>query len=52
MKPVKENVVTIEIDVGDGPSGLIVDGQQRVSALANGNGGGYDVFRSHHHTGS
>jgi DGQHR domain-containing protein len=32
--PFKENVVSIEIDIEDGPPGMIVDGQQRLSALA------------------
>src|SRR5436190_1382286 len=34
VSPVRGNVVEIEVDVTDGPPGLIVDGQQRLSALA------------------
>jgi hypothetical protein len=38
--------VTIEIDVGDGPPGLIVDGQQRLSALAPLSSKSFEVFVS------
>src|SRR5262249_46638244 len=34
ITPVDGNVVRVEIDLTDGPPGLIVDGQQRLSALA------------------
>lgn len=34
IHPVKGNIVSVEIDLSDGPPGLIVDGQQRLSALA------------------
>src|SRR4029077_1863832 len=34
VSPIQGNVVEIEVDVTDGPPGLIVDGQQRLSALA------------------
>jgi DGQHR domain-containing protein len=44
--PVKDNIVTIEIDVGNGPPGLIVDGQQRLSALAPLTGKSFEVFVS------
>jgi DGQHR domain-containing protein len=46
VRPVKENVVIIEIDVGDGPPGLIVDGQQRLSALAPLTDKSFEVFVS------
>jgi len=46
VKPVRENIVTIEIDVGDGPPGLIVDGQQRLSALAPLTDKSFEVFVS------
>ena len=44
--PGKGNVVTIEIDVTDGPPGLIVDGQQRLSALAPLTNKSFEVFVS------
>jgi DGQHR domain-containing protein len=34
IHPGKGNVITVEIDIENGPPGLIVDGQQRLSALA------------------
>ncbi|MGE5217310.1 MAG: DGQHR domain-containing protein DpdB [Chloroflexota bacterium] len=46
IHPVKGNVVTIEIDITDGPPGLIVDGQQRLSALAPLNEKSFEVFVS------
>ena len=46
VRPVKGNVVTIEIDVADGPPGLIVDGQQRLSALAPLTNKSFEVFVS------
>ena len=46
VQPVKGNVVTIEIDVADGPPGLIVDGQQRLSALAPLTNKSFEVFVS------
>ena len=46
VKPVRENIVTIEIDVGEGPPGLIVDGQQRLSALAPLTDKSFQVFVS------
>ncbi len=41
-----ENVVEVEIDVEDGPPGLIVDGQQRLSALAPLTDKSFQVFVS------
>lgn len=46
VHPVKGNVVRIEIDVSDGPPGLIVDGQQRLSALAPLTDKPFEVFVS------
>jgi DGQHR domain-containing protein len=46
VRPERENIVTIEIDVGDGPPGLIVDGQQRLSALAPLTNKSFEVFVS------
>jgi DGQHR domain-containing protein len=46
VRPERENIVTIEIDVGDGPPGLIVDGQQRLSALAPLTDKSFEVFVS------
>src|SRR5262249_44966772 len=34
VKPVNDSIVQVEVDLTDGPPGLIVDGQQRLSALA------------------
>jgi DGQHR domain-containing protein len=31
--PLEDNLIKVEIDISDGPPGLIVDGQQRLSAL-------------------
>lgn len=46
VHPAKGNVVTIEIDITDGPPGLIVDGQQRLSALAPLTNKTFEVFVS------
>src|SRR5262249_48643548 len=46
IQPVHSNVVTIEIDIADGPPGLIVDGQQRLSALAPLTEKSFEVFVS------
>jgi DGQHR domain-containing protein len=46
VRPLKENVVAVEFDLSDGPPGLIVDGQQRLSALAPLNGKSFEVFVS------
>src|SRR5262249_17038245 len=46
VKPVKNNVVAIEIDISEGPPGLIVDGQQRLSALAPLTDKSFEVFGS------
>jgi len=46
VRPVNENVVTIEIDVEDGPPGLVVDGQQRLSALTPLTDKSFEVFVS------
>jgi DGQHR domain-containing protein len=46
VHPGKGNIVTIEIDVADGPPGLIVDGQQRLSALAPLTNKSFEVFVS------
>jgi DGQHR domain-containing protein len=43
---VQGNVVEIEVDVTDGPPGLIVDGQQRLSALAPLSDKSFQVFVS------
>jgi DGQHR domain-containing protein len=46
VHPLKGNVVTVEIDVSEGPPGLIVDGQQRLSALAPLTDKSFEVFVS------
>jgi DGQHR domain-containing protein len=46
VRPVDGNVVSVEIDVTDGPPGLIVDGQQRLSALAPLSDKSFQVFVS------
>jgi DGQHR domain-containing protein len=46
IRPHKGNVVTVEIDITDGPPGLIVDGQQRLSALAPLTAKSFEVFVS------
>lgn len=46
IRPVQGNVVTVEIDITDGPPGLIVDGQQRLSALAPLTDKSFQVFVS------
>lgn len=46
VRPVKGNVVKIEIDITNGPPGLIVDGQQRLSALAPLTNKSFEVFVS------
>ncbi|BAL73764.1 DGQHR domain-containing protein DpdB [Bradyrhizobium cosmicum] len=43
---VKDSIVEVEIDVSDGPPGLIVDGQQRLSALAPLTDKSFQVFVS------
>lgn len=34
INPVNDSIVELEVDIGAGPPGLVVDGQQRLSALA------------------
>src|SRR5262249_24474552 len=34
IHPVAGNIVRVEVEISDGPPGLIVDGQQRLSALS------------------
>ena len=46
INSVKGNVVAVEIDITDGPPGLIVDGQQRLSALAPLTEKSFEVFVS------
>ena len=46
IETVKGSVVSIEIDIEDGPPGLIVDGQQRLSALAPLSEKSFQVFVS------
>lgn len=41
-----EGLCRVTIDVSDGPPGLVVDGQQRLSALAQTNGKPFEVFVS------
>jgi DGQHR domain-containing protein len=34
LQPVNQNIIAVDIDVTNGPPGFVVDGQQRLSALA------------------
>lgn len=46
IRPVNGSVVQVEIDISDGPPGLIVDGQQRLSALSPLTDKAFEVFVS------
>jgi DGQHR domain-containing protein len=46
IRPVTGNVVTVEVDIAGGPPGLIVDGQQRLSALEPLTNKSFEVFVS------